>query len=137
MKPKVALVKDGFLPAGSENTRGRMSKAAIARCEELAAQGVVIDGFTAKKSADTSKPVIVTREKTDPNRIADVPDALRDDREFQAFVTDKGKTVEIGNRTVCNGCHSSLSYCPCSQPRVWLDHERESVVTFTYKKGAT
>lgn len=136
MKPKVALVKDGFLPPGSENTRGRMSKAAITRCEELAAQGWKIDGFSAVKSSDTSKPVTVERVSVDPNRIADVPDMARDERDFTAWVTREGKPEKIGMREVCNGCRSSFTYCHCSTPRFWLDHTRESVVTFKPMKGA-
>lgn len=137
MKPKVALVKDGFLPPGSENTRGRMSKDAIARCEVLAAQGWKIDGFSvvASSSADTSKPVTVERVSVDPNRIADVPDMARDERDFTAWVTREGKPEKIGMREVCNVCRSSFTYCHCASPRFWLDHIHESVVTFKPTKG--
>lgn len=126
MKPKEALVKDGFLPPGSENTRGRMSKAAIERCEQLAAQGWQIDGFQVSTSAESSEPAKVERVKVDPNRLVDVPDIRRPEDSWSAWVG----TQSIGMRTVCNNCRCSLTYCPCEQPRVWLDHETQGVVYF-------
>ena len=134
MKPKAALVKDGFLPAGSENKRGRMSAAAIARCEELVSQGWKIEGFAASsaKPADASaaaKPT-VERVKTDPNRLVDVPDMRRDERDWTARVTVDGKSREIGFRTVDNGCGNSLGWCYCPTSRVWVDSNREAVVEF-------
>jgi hypothetical protein len=129
MKPKEALVKDGFLPKGSENTRGRMSKAAIERCEQLASKGWDIDGFSVVKSADTSKPDTVARIKTDPNAVVDIPNPTRDESAMQAF----SGTSKVGMRTVCNNCKRSLTYCPCEQPRVWLDHNTQGVVFFKAK----
>lgn len=126
MKPKEALVKDGFLPPGSENTRGRMSKDGIARCEQLAASGWHIDGFSVTKSSDSSVPDTVVKVKVDPNRIADVPEPSRHEDDWTAR-TSEGV---IGMRTVCNVCRNSLTYCHCLQPRVWIDHEHESVVSF-------
>lgn len=137
MKPKAALVKDGFLPAGSENKRGRMSAAGIARCEELVSQGWKIEGFeSVKPSASTDKPTAeVKRVKVDPNRLVDVPDMRRDEREWSAHVTVDGKSQEIGFRTVDNGCNSSLGWCYCPQSRVWLNNV-EHVVSFKPRKGA-
>lgn len=129
MKPKVALVKDGFLPQGAENQRGRMSAAAIARCQELAQQGWQIDGFAVSKSADTSKPDTVVRVKTDPNEVVDIPEPTRDEKSLTAHSTN-GK---VGMRTVCNNCRRSLTYCLCESPKVWLDHETEGVVVFKVK----
>lgn len=126
MKPKVALVKDGFLPAGSENKRGRLSGAAIERLKELASQGWAIDGYTVTKpTAATEKPA-VEKVTVDPNRIADVPDESRPEDEWQAFTT----AGEVSMRTVCNICHSSLTYCHDTLPRVWVDFETEGVVSF-------
>lgn len=141
MKPKAALVKDGFLPKGSENKRGRMSAAAIARCQELVAQGWQIEGFAAKtaKPADESAAAkTVERVKHDPNRLLDVPDMRRSESDWSAFVTVDGKTSEIGFRTVCNGCGNSLGWCYEETSRVWVDHRREAVVNFKpkTKKGA-
>lgn len=66
MKPKVALVKDGFLPAGSENKRGRLSGAAIERLKELAAAGQKIEGYSVSQSApvdNSESTTVVTKEK--------------------------------------------------------------------------
>lgn len=142
MKPKAALVKDGFLPAGSENKRGRMSAAAIARCEELVTLGWQIEGFQSVKSskpADASaaaKPATVERVKVDSNRIADVPDMRRDERDWSASVIVDGKTRPVGFRTVCNGCGNSLGWCYEETSRVWVDANLEAVVTFKPQKGA-
>jgi hypothetical protein len=126
MKPKEALVKDGFLPPGSENIRGRMSKDAIARCEQLASQGWQIDGFQVKKSSDTAAPVEVERVKVDPTSIPDVPDQTRPEQSWTAH-TSEG---EVGMRTVCNVCRNSLTYCFCPVPKVWIDHQTEAAVYF-------
>jgi len=124
VKPKVALVKDGFLPPGSENKRGRISLDAIERLKELASQGWKIDGYEAK--GDT-----VEKVKTDPNAVIDIPDATIDERTVRAF-TSEG---EIGLRTVCNNSGVSMTFCPCPGHKVWLDHEREGVVYFKPRKG--
>jgi hypothetical protein len=73
----------------------------------------------------------VERVKVDPNRIYDVPDVARDEDSWQAF-TSEG---EVGMRTVCNGCRSSLNYCHCPHPRVWVDHLTEAVVVFKPRKN--
>ena len=129
MKPKSALVKDGFLPVGSENKRGRLSAAAIKRCEELAAQGWKIDGFTAEKVADETK--VKKTAKPDPNRVVDVPDEARAESLWRAYADEK----EIGMRTVCNNCGNSLTYCRDRTPVVWVDHDRQAVVSFKPRKG--
>lgn len=137
MKPKEALVKDGFLPPGSENKRGRLSGAGIARCEELAAMGWSIEGFAAKASSDTSKPVTVERVKTDPNRLVDVPDALRSDKDWSLVRKSDMKPIHaVGMRNVCQGCGSSFTYCPCSQP-TFLDNTGVFPVAFVMKKGGS
>lgn len=130
MKPKVALVKDGFLPPGSENVRGRLSGKAIERCEALAAQGWDIDGYQVSKTSNSTAPVVL-KVKTDSNTIADVPEPTRFESDWTAWV---GKQP-IGMRTVCNNCRCSLTYCPCESPRVWLDHETQGVVYFKPLKG--
>lgn len=126
IKPKVALVKDGFLPAGSENKRGRLSGAAITRLKELAASGMDIEGYTVSKSSDSTAPPKVEKVSVDPNRVVDVPDESRPEADWQAFSTNG----EIGMRTCCNVCGSSLTYCYCPHPRVWLDFQTEGVVYF-------
>lgn len=126
MKPKVALVKDGFLPAGSENKRGRLSLDAINRLKTLAGQGWDIEGYSVSKATAVSEKPVVEKVSVDPNRIADVPDESRYENDWQAFVND----AEIGMRTVCNVCKSSLTYCRCQFPRVWVDFDTEGVVNF-------
>lgn len=126
MKPKVALVKDGFLPAGSENTRGRMSKAMIARCEYLVSEkNWDIDGFVkstvrpkseTEKSEPEVKRVAVTNEKV----IADLPPETHNENEYQPFVHVDGKAQKVGKRTVCTTCGNSLTHCWCGDPQVWV-----------------
>lgn len=126
MKPKEALVKDGFLPAGSENKRGRISVAGIERCKELASQGWSIEGYTVSQSSDSTAPVEVVKVKSDPNAVVDIPQPTRDLNAMTAHVGDQ----KIGMKTVCNNCRRSLTYCPCESPKVWVDHEHEGVVRF-------
>lgn len=133
IKPKVALVKDGFLPAGSENKRGRLSAAAIERCKVLAApvsqggKGWQIEGYESKS---TTPDAVATVEKvkvtTGATTIADIGEAFHHEEAWQAF-TSEG---EVGMRTVCNTCKSSLTYCPCQHPVVNIDHMRVGVVSF-------
>lgn len=133
MKPKVALVKDGFLPAGSENKRGRLSIDAINRLKELAASGWDIDGYSVTRTAPTvGKPTapVVEKVKADPNTIPDVPDESRPEKDWQAYRKFGLEQVEVGMRTVCNVCGSSLSYCHCPKPVVWVDADLEAVVYF-------
>lgn len=140
MKPKAALVKDGFLPKGSENKRGRMSAAGIERCQYLVDhEGYTIEGFAkssnaGKPAAETAKPEIV-RVKTDANRLLDVPDALRSDKDWTLVRKDTGKPIHaVGMRNVCQGCGSSFTYCPCRQPS-FLDNTGIVPVEFRMKKG--
>lgn len=123
MKPKEALVKDGFLPPGSEKQRGRISLLADNRCKELAAAGWKIDGYESKGDA-------VEKVKSDPNAVIDIPAARIDERTVRAF-TSEG---EVGIRTVCNNSGVSMTYCPCPTHKVWLDHDREGVVYFKPRK---
>lgn len=134
MKPKVALVKDGFLPAGSENTRGRLSLSAITRCKELAAEGWDIDGYS--KPTVAVAPVAKTQDKvskpaTEFVGVADTPDEYRPESVWQAHANHGEKKVSIGMRTICNQCNNSLSYCHCRTPYVWLDFETEAAVSFS------
>lgn len=140
MKPKQALVKDGFLPKGSENKRGRMSGAAIERCQYLVDhEGYTIEGFakssaSGKPALETAKPEIV-RVKTDANRMLDVPDALRSDKDWTLVRKDTRKPIHaVGMRNVCQGCGSSFTYCPCSTP-TFLDNTGVIAVEFRQKKG--
>ena len=130
MKPKVALVKDGFIDGdhtwsrGDENKRGRLSKPAIERCKVLASEGWDIDGYTVSQSV--SGESTVSKVKSDPNAVSEIPPPTRDETTMTAWVGDKS----VGMRTVCNNCRRSLPYCLCEQPKVWLDHINEGVVRF-------
>lgn len=142
MKPKQALVKDGFLPKGSENTRGRMSRKAIERCQYLVDhEGYTIDGFAkssaAGKPADESAKPEIVRVSVDPNRIADVPDPLRDKRDWELVDKATGKPMKYaGMCNVCNVCRNSFTYCPCQNPTVnSLDSTGPVAVAFKMKKG--
>lgn len=126
MKPKVALVKDGFLPAGSENVRGRLSGAAIERCKQLAAQGWDIEGYSVSKSTDSTTAPVVEKVKAIDAGIVEIPNEYRAEANWTAHTTEG----EIGMRTVCNVCGASLNYCGCLHPKVWVDFDREGVVYF-------
>lgn len=134
MKPKVALVKDGFLPPGSENKRGRLSGAAIERCKELAASGWAIEGYVSSKSDNTAPVVEKVKAQAPGKEIADIGNPLRDESYWEAYANDTEGVKSIGMRTVCNVCGTSLTYCPCKSPRVWLDYDREAVVNFKPRK---
>lgn len=120
MKPKVALVKDGFLPPGSENKRGRLSADAIARLKELAAGGMSIEGYSVSSDNTVEKVAV------DPNKVYDIPNESRPEDSWTAHTTEG----PVGMRTICNLCHGSLNYCHCPHPRIWVDFDREAVVYF-------
>lgn len=139
MKPKEWLYKQGHI---TKVGRGRMSADHKRLIEEalIADPSLRIEGFSVSaKPADasvTSKPT-VERVKTDANRLLDVPDMRRDERDWTARVNVDGKTREIGFRTVCNGCGNSLGWCYEGSSRVWVDTNREATVEFIpRKKGA-
>ena len=134
MKPKQWLFDNGHI---KEIGRGRLSAAHIALINEAVANGVNIEGYSVVKqnvSTDKPEPAKVERTKVDPNRIVDVPDMARDERDFTAYRFEDGKRVEVGMRTVCNVCGSSLTYCHCESPMVWVDFDRQSVVKFATRK---
>ena len=112
--------------------RGRMSKAHKALIMEAVANGVAIEGYAVvdKATAATDKPAKVERVAPNPNRVVDLPDMTRDESKVMAFYREDGKVVEVGMRTVDNNCGTSLTYCPCESPRVWVDYDRQVVVNF-------
>ena len=129
MKPKDALVKDGFLPEGSQNKRGRLSAAAIARCTELASQGWQIDGYVTSQSASQDAPVVKKVAQSNVKEVADIGEPYRDEN----YWTASADGHPVGMRTVDNVCGNSLTYCPCPHPRVWVDFDHEAVVQFSPK----
>jgi hypothetical protein len=130
MKPKEALVKDGFLPPGSENVRGRLSGAAIDRCKELAANGWTIEGYQSKSGNTGVAVVEKVKVVTGAKEIADIGDPIHDENEWEAYITvdDKRETVDM--RKCCNQCQASLTYCPHPYPTIFLDYNAEAVVSF-------
>lgn len=132
MKPKVALVKDGYLPPGSENKRGRLSGDAIERCKVLAAQGWDIEGYVSSKPTEGAAPVVEkVKVQAGSKEIADISEPFRDEGYWKAYGNHNGTNIPIGMRTVCNQCGNSLTYCPCKSPRVWVDYDAQVVVNFT------
>ena len=122
MKPKEWLVANGHL---KEAGRGRMSREHIALIQKAVAEGAEIEGYSTPKPA-TVKVSEPKAEKVESTGIVDVPDMVRHENDWQAYVD----TREVGMRTVCNGCSNSLTHCYCKFPKVWLDHTREGVVVF-------
>lgn len=128
MKPKEALVKDGFLPKGSENKRGRLAAPAIERLKTLAGQGWDIEGYSVSKPVNEG-PVEVKKVASDSSRVLDVPDEIRNENEWTATVEGK----RIGMREVCRRCSNSFTYCWCEKPLYFVDIDRLGVVVFKPK----
>jgi len=131
IKPKIWLRDNGHMTAEDANRRGRLSKAHVAIILDAVAKGAQIEGYgVVRPTVATDRPVEAKRTAVDPHRVADVPDMSRDEREVMAFYGTGRDKVEVGMRTVDNNCGSSLTYCRCESPRVWVDHDREVVVNF-------
>lgn len=136
MKPKEWLKKNGHIETVG---RGRLSAAHIALITEAVAQGAKIEGYSVSpvKATDESadaKPA-VERVKVEANRLLDVPDALRSDKDWSVVRKDTGKPIHaVGMRNVCEGCGSSFTYCPCPSP-AFLDNTGRVPVRFVMKKG--
>lgn len=138
MKPKVALVKAGFLPAGSENVRGRLSLAAIEKCKELAAEGWQIEGYATSQTKDIKSgesKTVVTKEKVIHNSSEVVEPRYRfgqDAVNTHEAVTRDGRVYDM--RQACR-CGYSLNGCMCNEPAIltekMIGHE---TVTIRLKK---
>lgn len=136
MRPKQWLADNGHIADPTQ--RGRLSRDHIALIEDAVRNGAQIDGYAVstaqpKTEAEKTAPK-VEKVATSSDRVADVPDVLRDESVWKAHTYDDGKAVPVGMRTVCNTCGNSLNYCPCRTPTVWIDHERAGMVTFTLRK---
>lgn len=122
MKPKEYLFSKGMIQVVG---KGRLSREHVQFLKDEAAKGVFIEGY----SLVTAPVVAVDKPKAEMpkgEQIADVGPPLRDETALMAVCDGK----EIGMRTICNVCHSSLTYCGCQFPKVNIDHEREGVVVF-------
>ncbi len=123
MKPKEALIKDGFLPANAGG-RGRLSLAGIERCKELVAQGWVIEGYAAapvsvKDTTSPAAPKVVKAAK--PVNVKEVLDftIFYERDEHKAVGVNDGKTY--GMAEVCNICRVSLVQNQCLTPTILGD----------------
>jgi hypothetical protein len=111
MTKKQALLKDGFpVSAG----RGRLSREATARVEELVAQGWAIEGYAQQKSVTETVAVKKVPVKSSEKVVQEFV-ILYDERMYKA-VADDGK--EYGMREVCNTCMVSLVQNHCSNPSI-------------------
>lgn len=117
MKPKVALVKDGFLPAGSENKRGRLSGEAIERCKTLVSQGWDIEGYSSSTPPTAAAPVAVKDARVPTEKVISEI-VYRFPLETKATAVHNGKTVPVSMREACGNCRVSLVCCSCGMPKV-------------------
>ena len=134
MKPKEWLKKHGHIDTIG---RGRLSAAHIALIKDAVSNGAVIEGYavSGKPSDDSADEKTVSRVSVDPNRIADVPDPLRNKNEWTLIRSDTKKPIHaVGMCNVCQGCGNSFTYCPCSVP-TFLDNTGVVPVEFKVKKG--
>jgi hypothetical protein len=136
MRLKAALIEAGKIPKDAGG-RGRPPKQWLIWAEELVADGWTIEGFTAKASKDSDKPVEVKHKPTtnQGKEISDIGDPIHPLEVWEAVASHNGTIVPIptGPKAVCNNCHSSLPWCPCPSPIVNLDHETTGVVVFRVK----
>lgn len=132
VKPKEWLFANGHI---KEIGRGRMSRDHIALIEQAVRDGVNIEGYAVStvqpKSEEEKSSPKVEKVAVAGNRILDVPDESRSEDLWTAH-TSNG---EIGMRTVCDTCNSSLTYCRCTTPMVWLNHETLGAVFFKPTNG--
>lgn len=127
MKPKAALVKAGLKPADYDG-RGRMSAADKELVKEVAAKHPEwnIEGYSVSKPVNSTDPVEVKQVKRDPSAVLDVPDEIRSENEWAAFISGK----RIGMREVCRRCKNSFTYCWCEKPLYPVDFNTFGVVVF-------
>jgi hypothetical protein len=129
MTPKEALAKDGTVPVSMG--KGRLSKAGIARCEQLAAEGWDIKGYVVSSSPATSTAPAtreVKRVKTSSQEVVELAPLRYDEREWKAVSAKPifGKT-EFTLREVCTTCGVSLVGHVCDDPMI-LGGQRVTLV---------
>lgn len=123
MKPKEYLFSKGMI---EKVGKGRLSREHVQFLKDEAAKGVYIEGYSLSVPASVVKSDKPKAEVSKEKGIVDIGPPLRDEDALMAVCDGK----EIGMRTICNTCHSSLTYCGCQYPKVNIDHEREGVVVF-------
>lgn len=127
MKPKEYLFKHGHITTIG---RGRMSREHIAIIEEAVKNGEKIEGYSSTPAPDSAEKTVAKTEKPEFTGIAAVGDPRRDERTLSAYTFHNGVKRAVGMRTVCNICRSSLTYCACPHPKIWVEFDTESVVLF-------
>lgn len=133
MKPKEILLRDGKISA---ITRGRISRENHLYLAELAKNGEKIDGYTAVESTNPKGERVVRNSNPTPGETPIYDITIRyDEREWEAYRFNDGKSVEVSMRTVCNTCGNSLTGHFCDEARVWVDHRTEAVVYFKPRKN--
>lgn len=126
MKPKEYLRSKGVETSG----RGRMPRAHVQMIQDAVNSGIVIEGYPMPSPTTAPDGTTIASEvkRVAPSEtgLIDCGPPLRDEN---ALIAKVEGTV-IGMRTVCVACGSSLNYCGCENPVVWIDHTRRGVVTF-------
>lgn len=116
MTKKEALAKDGFPVVMG---KGRLSREANARIEELVALGWDIQGYVRTSPKSVTSPVAVKKVPVSSSeKVVQEYVILYDERMYKA-VADNGK--EYGMREVCNNCMVSLVQNHCPNPTILGD----------------
>jgi hypothetical protein len=102
--------------------RGRLSRAAVAKCTELAGNGWSIAGYVVRPTTTTvagqSLTPKVEKVKTTNEKVIQDFVILYDEKMYVAV--DKTKKV-WSMRNVCNNCRVSLVQCHCGKPTIFGD----------------
>jgi hypothetical protein len=115
VKPKDALQQAGF-PV--KMGQGRLSREAIEKCKELAAQGVKIDGYEVTTQKESTAPVVV--KNTAPTGVK-VIESFTLSYPAERWIA-KGKDGRIWSmKECCNTCKVSLVQCHCGKPSILGD----------------
>jgi hypothetical protein len=131
MTPKEALQADGF-PV--KMGKGRLSREAIERCKELAAEGKQIKGYevvTPKATSTSTAPAAPVVNKVKDSNVKEVLEftIYWPEESFKA-VDLNGKVIDgkyAGMREVDRGCGVSLVQCLCPNP-VIVGDQRVKIV---------
>ena len=136
LRLKEALVKAGKIPA-TDNKRGRPSVQYKEWAQDLVDNhGYDIIGFVKSGGSAPSTPASVVKPtaaapKPKSGGIVDVPDEVRSESLWNAYLNDK----RVGMREVCVNCSNSLTYCRCGTPMLWVRFDLKGPVTFKPKQS--
>ena len=126
MRPKEWLVKNGHLPPGSEEKRGRISLENIERIKKAVAEGAVIDGYSVSKTEKSTAPVVEKAKVSTEKQVIEPAPYRYPETEFMVVETESGKLRNM--REACNNCRCSLVVCWCESPRIVATDGRGSVL---------